>query len=185
MPMSTFHKIAGNTSKRMSDKAMSQIASMYEENVTCKAVHILFHWNAHSFFTYHQDQEGHISVIINLSPSDAYMHVAGCETAKYNGIGSGHFFPSNVFHRSGDAPRRCVKVAIFYALEKPQDVDEGGSSGVTNEEKKNEVKTEEKTGVKTEEKGLSAVEPDAAAPSPEKKRERKARAAAPGVAKGR
>jgi hypothetical protein len=117
MPMSTFHKIAGNTSKRMSDKAMSQIASMYEDNVTCKAVHILFHWNAHSFFKYHQVPDGDVVAIVNLSHSNATMHVAGRTEAIFDGIGWTHIFLVQVFHRSGAAQRRCVKVAFVFKLE--------------------------------------------------------------------
>ena len=42
------------------------------------------------------------------------MHVAGFDPAEYDGIGAAQIFPSKVFHRSGVATRRCVKIAIFY-----------------------------------------------------------------------
>ena len=42
------------------------------------------------------------------------MHVAGKDVAKYDGVGSTHLFPAKLFHRSGAAPRRCVKVAFFF-----------------------------------------------------------------------
>ena len=154
MKPSDFAKVGGPAAKRLLDEATKKVRDIYQQNVTAKVCHLLFHWNAHSFFTYHVDQEGHISAIINLSPSDAFMHVAGCEPAKYHGIGSGHIFPCDVFHRSGDAPRRCVKVAIFFDLEDSVDLEskgkgggdeEGASSADQKPEKKDEtVKTEKK-----------------------------------------
>lgn len=153
MKPSDFAKVGGPAAKRLVDEATQKVRDIYQQNVTAKVCHLLFHWNAHSFFTYHVDQEGHISAIINLSPSDAFMHVAGCEPATYHGIGSGHIFPCNVFHRSGDAPRRCVKVAIFFDLDGPVDLesegkgggDEAGTSAAVKDEKKEEkVKTEKK-----------------------------------------
>ena len=43
--------------------------------------------------------------------------------AEYDGIGSAHLFPSKAFHRSGTAPRRCIKIALFYTLTKHETVD--------------------------------------------------------------
>ena len=65
-------------------------------------------------FTYHQDTDGDVTVIVNLTHGEAEMHVAGKDVAKYDGVGSAHLFPAKLFHRSGAAPRRCVKVAFFF-----------------------------------------------------------------------
>ena len=112
-----FFKVVGGPGKRLLELVSTQVAEFYQvQSVTCKAVHVLFHWNAHSFFTYHLDEDGDVSAIVNLSHGEASMHVSGCEKAVYDGIGSMHIFPTNVFHRSGDAPRRCVKVAFFFSL---------------------------------------------------------------------
>ena len=47
-------------------------------------------------------------------------------------------FPSNVFHRSGDAPRRCIKVALFFDLVptvviKDDKDDHGASQGASSD----------------------------------------------------
>ena len=84
---------------------------------------------------------GDLSVIINLTHGEASMHVAGMETATYNGIGSAHLFNSKLFHRSGAAPRRCVKLALFF--QKP-------SAGSSESLSPGGVKLETKDGVKAE-----------------------------------
>ena len=103
----------------MTDK----VKEIYGENVTMRVIHVLFHWNAHSFFTYHTDTDGDVSAIVNLAHCKSTMHVAGCHEAEYQGIGAANIFPSNVYHRSGDAPRRCVKIAIFFDRNEKIDVD--------------------------------------------------------------
>tara|TARA_B110000027_G_scaffold133302_1_gene161435 strand:- start:234 stop:1535 length:1302 start_codon:yes stop_codon:yes gene_type:complete len=78
-------------------------------------VHVLFHFNDHAFFTYHTDDKSWMSVLVNLSYGSSTFHIAGREEeAIYDGIGSGHIFPSKVYHRSGRATRRSVKVAFFF-----------------------------------------------------------------------
>ena len=46
------------------------------------------------------------------------------KVAKMESAGSGHLFPTKVFHRSGTAPRRCIKIVFFYSLKDIQDLDE-------------------------------------------------------------
>ena len=183
MKTSDFIKVGGPAARRLLDEAARNVKGIYEQNVTPKVCHLLFHWNAHSFFTYHKDEEGDISVIINLSPSNAFMHVAGCEPAEYHGIGSGHIFPCSVQHRSGDAPRRCVKVAIFFGLDGPEDCtssdkgegDGAGSSSAPNpEETKETVKSETKD--EEEPKPDEKPSDESGAPAPAKSRKRAARA---------
>lgn len=114
-----FVKMGGPAASKLYDLVGKKVAELYKVNaVAPKAVHVLFHWNSHSFFTYHQDDDGDVAAICNLSHGVAYMHVAGSEQAKYDGIGSTHIFPTKVFHRSGDAPRRSIKVAFFFSVEK-------------------------------------------------------------------
>ena len=79
--------------------------------------------------------------IVNLSDTRSEMHVAGFGVATYDGIGSGHMFPAKVYHRSSGAPRRCIKVAIFFERATEIDVSSeddggggGGPSGVVKEE---------------------------------------------------
>ena len=128
-----FLKVAGSPGKRLYDLVSKQVSDMYpEKSISCKAVHVLFHWNAHSFFTYHLDDDGDVSAIVNLSHGEASMHVAGCAKAVYDGIGSAHIFPHGVFHRSGDAPRRCVKVAFFFSLASVKKESESGGPTSTS-----------------------------------------------------
>lgn len=114
MRLNHFTNISGSSGKELVRDATEQVSKSYNARFIVKAVHVLFQWNAHSFFTYHQDDDGDVTVIINLSHGTSNMHVAGCALAEYDGIGSARMFPSKVFHRSGEAPRRCVKVALFF-----------------------------------------------------------------------
>ena len=78
-----------------------------------------------------------VTVIINLAHCKASMHVAGAKSADYDGIGSARLFPSNVFHRSGTAPRRCIKVALFYDVGADvTDLDEGEEGELAPQEEK-------------------------------------------------
>ena len=127
-------------------------------------MHVLFHWNKHSFFTYHQDTDGDVTVIVNLMHGEAEMHVAGKAVAKYDGIGSAHLFPAKLFHRSGAAPRRCVKVAFFFQLSdqaEAQDL-EAESAEVASPSTLVEVKDEVKPKVEAEDG--EADEPATSAP---------------------
>ena len=114
---SDISKLCGTKGGLLLEDATKAVKSIYKTNVHAKVVHLLFHWNSHSFFSYHKDSDGEITVMINLGPGDATMHVAGKEEAQYLGIGAAQIFPGQVSHRSGTAPRRCVKMAIFYSIE--------------------------------------------------------------------
>ena len=120
-----FKQMGGTVATYMIDTSKNKVQTLFpDKNPILKKVHILFNWNAHSFFTYHQDDDGDMTMMINLSHGKAYMHVAGHPSpAEYDGIGSAHLFPSKAFHRSGTAPRRCIKIALFYALTKHETVD--------------------------------------------------------------
>ena len=138
MKPTQFYHIGGLNAKKVVSAVSEQVTRVYELNASCQVVHVLFNWNAHSFFTYHQDSDGMVTVIVNLSPCTATMHVAGFEIAEYIGVGSAHMFPSNVFHRSGDAPRRCIKVALFFDLVptvviKDDKDDHGASQGASSD----------------------------------------------------
>ena len=113
MKCGPFQTILKGVGKRFVDQVAAEVQDLFQCKVSVKEIHVLFHWNAHSFFTYHQD-DGEISAIVNLSDTRSEMHVAGFGVATYDGIGSGHIFPAKVYHRSSGAPRRCIKVAIFF-----------------------------------------------------------------------
>jgi hypothetical protein len=122
---SEVRKLGGAHAKRLLEDAVSRVQDLYRVNVSIRVVHLLFHWNSHSFFNYHIDEDGVITCIINLGPGTSTMHVAGSEVATYDAIGSAHVFPSKVHHRSGAAQRRCVKMAIFFDTEEvPIDSDD-------------------------------------------------------------
>ena len=149
MSLAKFHSVAGNVSKTMSTRVLNKISNMYEENVSCKAVHMLFHWNAHSFLKYHQITDGDVVAFVNLSPSTATMHIAGQSEARFEGMGSTHIFPAKAFHRSGTAQRRCVMVAFVVTLEGTLYADDMGDED--NEKVKPEVKPKVKPEVQPEE----------------------------------
>ena len=130
MSLTTFYKVAGPASKQWV-KNLTQTMSENADNqpVSCDVVHVLFNWNAHSFFTYHQDPDGDMTAIVNLTHGESTMSVAGFEEATYHGVGSTLIFPSKAFHRSGTAPRRCVKVAFFYKVMAPIELDEDDDEG--------------------------------------------------------
>ena len=132
----TFEKIVPTYGTNLIEEASGFVEQFYGTS-KLRYVDVLFNWNKHSFFTYHQDHDGDLSVIINLTHGEASMHVAGMEDATYHGIGSGHLFPGKLFHRSGAAPRRCVKLAMFFQfaagrMEMPRSEGHGGNpSSVT------------------------------------------------------
>ena len=88
---------------------------------TSEGVHLLFNWNSHSLFTYHQDEKSMITVIVNLAPARSTFHIAGQEEAEYKEPGDAVVLPSAVWHRSGVAQRRTVKVAYFFKLIKKEE----------------------------------------------------------------
>ena len=116
MKPTDFKSIVGTPGTKLLDSVAHELKAIFGFGfgVSPKVVHVLFHWNAHSFFTYHKDEDGDFTAIVNLTYGNSSMHVAGKVEAVYDGIGSTQLFPSKVFHRSGPAPRRCVKVAIFF-----------------------------------------------------------------------
>ena len=155
-----FGKVGGSYAKALMNDATTKVKELHPRdcNISMKVVHLLFHWNAHSFFTYHTDEDGKITVIIiNLAHCKAGMHVAGSQHAEYDGIGPARLFPSNVFHRSGSAPRRCVKVAFFFDVEAAIEV--GDDKEATVETAKPEAKVEAEVKRDTSTEGGSSSTP--------------------------
>ena len=158
MSATQFVYVVGPPGDKLTKAVTAQVRRLYDEmTVVCKQVHVLFHWNAHSFFTYHQDSDGKVTAMVNLSHGKAEMHVAGQQMAVYDGIGSTHIFPSMVFHRSGAASRRCIKVAYFFDLEHPIDAeDEASSSGAKPPEAEVKVEVKEEANEEAKEEGGSS-----------------------------
>ena len=108
--------------------------------VLFRECHALFHWNDHSFFTYHQDDKGDVAVVVNLSPGITTLHVAGCGESSMQGVGSAHILLTKAFHRSGKATRRCIKLVAFFdlqesvKLEGDSDAEQAGSGGASTSE---------------------------------------------------
>ena len=149
-------------------------------------VHVLFNWNAHSLFAYHQDNSSDVTFIVNLAPAKSSFHVAGFrQSTVYYEPGDAYLFPSAAWHRSGGAQRRSVKVAYFYKLSPLHsqiDCDMPSSSSFvptsevdTKEEVKEEVKGEADARVKAEVKqeadavvkAEAQADADSSAPQPE------------------
>ena len=151
MKSGQFVTLTGQAGKQLQTQAAKAVSKAFSKNASLAVVHVLFHWNNHSFFTYHQDTDGEVTVIVNLMYGAAEMHVAGKAVAKYEGIGSAHLFPGKLFHRSGAATRRCVKVAFFFQLSDQGDAmdleaESASAAGPSSQESKvikDEVKEEE------------------------------------------
>ena len=114
-----FEKECGPAAKALNATVSNQMKTFFPKcNVTSKGVHVLFNWNAHSLFTYHQDPKSIVTVIVQLTPGKSDFHVAGKgQLAVYETAGSAHMFCSQAWHRSGTAQRRTIKVAYFYDVE--------------------------------------------------------------------
>ena len=112
----TFKSLLGVTGAQLVNWGSDQVKKACNKTPVLKTIHVLFSFNDHSFFTYHQDNDGKAALIVNLSPGEANFHVAGKDIAVYTGPGSAHLFSTKIFHRSGSATRRCIRVALFYDL---------------------------------------------------------------------
>ena len=149
---SEFKKVLGSRGALLTTHVSEEVAKHFEKKAPyVHQVHVLFHWNDHSFFTYHKDAKGQVAVVVNLAPAcTTDFHVAGApEKAKMEWPGHAHIVPTNVYHRSGTAPRRCIKLVFFLDLieKKDQvDVDEkasaSGTAGAVEDNVKPEVKPE-------------------------------------------
>ena len=129
-----FKKLLGSRGSALMELVKDEVSGHFTKKApSVHQVHVLFHWNDHSFFTYHKDGKGHIAVMVNLAPAcTTDFHVAGAsEKAKMHWPGHTHILPTNVYHRSGTAPRRCIKLVFFLDLvenKKILDLDEGTSA---------------------------------------------------------
>lgn len=122
-----YKKVLGNRGTALLDAVKIRVGGLFKNrSVVLSQAHVLFHWNDHSFFTYHRDDKGKVAVVVNLSPcATTDFHVAGAtDRAVMKKCGQAHIVPTNVYHRSGSAPRRCIKIVFFLEIMEPVDVDE-------------------------------------------------------------
>lgn len=114
-----FERECGPAAKALNVSVIAQTKKFFPScNVTSKGVHVLFNWNAHSLFTYHQDPNSIVTVIVQLTPGKTDFHVAGrMQMGVYETTGSAHLFCSQAWHRSGTAQRRTIKVAYFFDVD--------------------------------------------------------------------
>lgn len=126
----------GPAAKHVSNAVLAEVSKMFpNHNVCSKGVHALFNWNAHSLFSYHQDEKSTVTVIVNLSPAMSDFHVAGrAHSCTYVRPGDTHIFPSAVVHRSGSAERRTVKCAYFFDLKMNSSAEASSSAPTVDEE---------------------------------------------------
>ena len=88
MTLGDLKKILGGRGDRFILECKLEIESAIPNTVVLfRECHALFHWNDHSFFTYHQDDKGDVAVVVNLSPGTTTLHVAGCGEASMEGVG--------------------------------------------------------------------------------------------------
>ena len=70
-----------------------------------------------TYFNYHQDDQGEVTVVVNLSPGRSTLHIAGAsEDLAFTMPGNAFMFPSKVFHRSGAKQRRTLTVSFFFNI---------------------------------------------------------------------
>ena len=117
MTQPEFSKIVGERGRWLAREVKKEVTEKFKKVATIHQVHALFHWNDHSFFTYHKYEKGHVAVVVNLSPCETDFHVAGmADTAVMTKPGMAQLVPTQVYHRSGKAPRRCIKLVFFLDL---------------------------------------------------------------------
>ena len=144
-------KVLGQRGTTLMTFCRDKVRDNYKnQTITLKQCHVLFHWNDHSFFKYHQDNKGDVAVIVNLSPGVTSFHVAGCATATMDGPGSGHIISTKAYHRSGEATRRCIKLVYFFDVTDPVSVgDDDGPAGPSSDAAPAPAQTED-TAIKTD-----------------------------------
>ena len=156
------------------DTLLGKKGSAYEVTYT----HVLFCFNAHTSYSFHQDapdlkQKVDYTVMLMLSPGDSTMRVAGAdEDFKYEFPGAACMFDAcALFHRSGTALLRTVKLCFFVTLTDAVDVDKepAPKEGKTEVKPEPEVKQEPEEKMSELEKVPDPVpdpDPDAQVPVP-------------------
>ena len=120
---------------------------------TIEEVHVLFGFNPHAVYSFHKDAPDmestpNFTMMVMLSPGASTLIVAGAErefTYKFPGA-MALFDAVQVFHSSGNATARTLKLAFFVKLTVPielssEDEDDDGSNAVAV--KFSEVKQED------------------------------------------
>jgi len=105
--------LAGEVADEAIEKVMTTLSDSHP--FVLEEIHLLWGWNTHSHYGYHQD---HIpmcmTLTVLLSLGKSSMHVAGApEEAKYE-LGTAHLVAGNMYHRSGYTQRRTVKMSLFF-----------------------------------------------------------------------
>jgi hypothetical protein len=106
-------------------KAEEPTKSGFRTTLSLAFVDILFKYDNHSHFTYHQDLRATpaadtvVTVVLKLSADKTTLHIAGaeCET-ELNLVGDAAVFLSMMYHRSGKATVRSVLASFFYKTQK-------------------------------------------------------------------
>ena len=115
-------------------------------------LHVMFCFNAHTSYSYHQDApdlvgEVDYTMMLMLSPGKSSMRVAGAGADfEYTYPGAACFFDAcKLYHRSGTALLRTVKLAFFIRLTDAIDPEEEGEGSPIKKPKVDEeVKSEPK-----------------------------------------
>ena len=114
-------------------------------------VHFCFGFNEHAHFTFHQDDQGEYTVVVQLSPGNSSIQIADRDEIKLVGPGSGALFLGNAFHRSGTKQRRTLTVSFFFNVKK------GGSSKEADETSDEEDDKDQKPSVTPPKGGSTSV----------------------------
>ena len=109
----------------------SQIGADY--SVSLDQLHTLFSFSVYTHFKYHNDQNDlsgdrrkngvNLTVLVTISPGEASFHVAGRDKeVRYKFPGDIKAFHAGLYHRSGAAEFRTVKLAVFCRVFKREEV---------------------------------------------------------------
>ena len=111
-----------------SEAVISSVNQITKAVYAIERVHMIGQWSNHAIWNYHKDDDGSLTVILNLSPGSkdfTSFHIAGAsEKACFSNPGDCHLFPSKIMHRTDTATMRTVKVAFFLKKVKVVDVSE-------------------------------------------------------------
>ena len=111
----------GKGMKPLIDQMAEDIRDIAGCDVKFNELHIVFGFSGQAQFTYHTDEQGQYTVVVQLSPGCSSIKVAAeDEDMEFKHPGDAFLFPSQVYHRSGVKERRTITVSFFFEPSKPR-----------------------------------------------------------------
>ena len=123
--------------QRVVDAALKHVestfASQFEREtfaVSVGQIHLVFGFNSHAHFLYHQDASEYTwTITVQLSPGASTIHIAGApEDCLFESPGDAFLFPAQAYHRSGTKERRTLTMSIFFKIVRSRTPEAGTSA---------------------------------------------------------